>query len=62
MVTVPLTFAAGEALGEAVVDNAGQVAGVALRFPYPPPRHPEPGRPRGGFAVRIPEVASLMRP
>ena len=61
MVAVPLTFAAGEALGEVVVDNAGQVAGVALQFPYPRPRHPEPGKPQGGFAVRNPEVASLMR-
>jgi hypothetical protein len=61
VVTVPLTFTTGEALGEVVVDNAGQVAGVALQFPYPRPRHPEPGRPRGGFAVRNPEVASLMR-
>ena len=62
VVAVPLTFTAGEALGEVVVDNAGQVAGVALQFPYPRPRHPEPGKPRGGFAVRTPEVASLMRP
>ena len=61
VVAVPLTFASGEALGEVVVDNAGQVAGVALQFPYPRPRHPEPGRPQGGFAVRNPEVASLMR-
>ena len=61
VVAVPLTFVAGAALGEVVVDNAGQVAGVALHFPYPRPRHPEPGKPRGGFAVRIPEVASLMR-
>jgi hypothetical protein len=61
VVAVPLTFAAGEALGEVVVDNAGQVAGVALQFPYPRPRRPEPGRPLGEFAVRIPEVASLMR-
>jgi hypothetical protein len=61
VITVPLTFAAGAALGEVVVDNAGLVAGVALQFPYPRPRHPEPGTPRGGFAVRNPEVASLMR-
>lgn len=61
VVAVPLTFAAGEALGEVVVDNGGQVAGVALQFPYPRPRRPEPGRPHGGFAVRNPEVASLMR-
>jgi len=57
----PLTFAAGQALGEVVVDNAGQVAGVALEFPYPRPRHPEPGKRWGGFAVRNPEVAALMR-
>ena len=61
VVALPLTFTAGEALGEVVVDNAGQVAGVALQFPYPRPRRPEPGKPRGGFAVRTPEVASLMR-
>jgi hypothetical protein len=61
VVAIPLTFAAGEARGEVVVDNAGQVAGVALQFPYPRPRRPEPGRPLGGFAVRVPEVASLMR-
>ena len=61
VVAVPLTFTAGEARGEVVVDNAGQVAGVALEFPYPRPRHPEPGKRQGGFAVRIPEVASLMR-
>jgi hypothetical protein len=61
VVTVPLIFAAGEALGEVVVDNAGQVAGVALQFPFPRPRQPEPGKPQGGFAVRNPEVASLMR-
>jgi hypothetical protein len=61
VVAVPLTFAAGAALGEVVVDNAGQVAGIALEFPYPRPRHPEPGSRRGGFAVRNPEVAALMR-
>jgi hypothetical protein len=61
VVTLPLTFSAGRALGEVVVDNAGQVAGVALEFPYPRPRHPEPGQRRGGFALRNPEVAALLR-
>ena len=61
VVDVPLTFATCEALGEVIVDNAGQVAGLSLQFPYPRPRHPEPGRRRGGFAIRIPEVAGLMR-
>jgi hypothetical protein len=61
VVAVPLTFSAGRALGEVVVDNAGQVAGVALECPYPRPRHPEPGQRLGGFAVRNPEVAALMR-
>jgi hypothetical protein len=61
VVAVPLTFSAGQALGEVVVDNAGQVAGVALEFPHPRPRRPVPGQPLGGFAVRNPEVAALMR-
>jgi hypothetical protein len=61
VVDVPLTFANGKALGEVVVDNAGQVAGLSLDFPYPRPRHPEPGKRWGGFAVRNPEVAALMR-
>ena len=61
VVAVPLTFSAGRALGEVVVDNAGQVAGVTLEFPHPRPRHPEPGQRLGRFAVRNPEVAALLR-
>jgi hypothetical protein len=61
VVAMPLTFSAGRALAEVVVDNTGQVAGVALGFPYPRPRHPVPGQPLGSFAVRNPEVAALMR-
>jgi hypothetical protein len=61
VVDIPLTFAAGRALGEVVVDNAGQVAGLALQFPHPRPPDPEPGKRRGGLVVRNPEVAALMR-
>jgi len=68
VVDVPLAFAAGEAIGEVVFDLAGQVAGLALEFPYPRPRLPEQrrreweqGTRRGGFIVRNPEIAGLMR-
>jgi hypothetical protein len=68
VVDVPLAFAAGGAIGEVVFDLAGKVAGLALEFPYPRPRLPEQrrrqwehGARRGGFIVRNPEIAGLMR-
>jgi hypothetical protein len=68
LVDVPLAFAAGGAIGEVVFDRAGKVAGLALEFPYPRPRTPEQrrrqgeqGTRRGGFIVRNPEIAELMR-
>jgi hypothetical protein len=68
LVDVPLAFAAGGALGEVVFDGAGQVAGLAVQFPYPRPRQPEErrrqwqqGLRKGGFTVRNPEIAGLMR-
>jgi hypothetical protein len=68
VVDVPLAFAAGGAIGEVVFDHAGQVAGLALEFPYPRPLPPEQrrrqweqGTRRGGFIVRNPEIEGLMR-
>jgi len=68
VVDVPLAFAAGGAIGEVVFDPAGQVAGLALEFPYPRPRSPqdrrrqwEQGARRAGFIVRNPEIDGLMR-
>ena len=68
VVDVPLAFAAGGAIGEVVFDHAGQVAGLALEFPYPRPLPPEQrrrqwehGARRGGFTARNPEIAGLMR-
>ena len=68
LVDVPLAFAAGGAIGEAVFDRAGKVAGLALEFPYPRLREPEQRRRqweqgirRGGFIVRNPEIEGLMR-
>jgi hypothetical protein len=68
LVDVPLAFAAGGAIGEVVFGRAGKVAGLAVEFPYPRPRPPEQrrrlweqGTRRGGFIVRNPEIAALMR-
>ena len=68
VVDVPLAFAAGGAIGEVVFDPAGQVAGLALEFPYPRPRSPQDrrrqwdqGARRAGFIVRNPEIDGLMR-
>ncbi len=61
VVDVPLAFAAGGAIGEVVFGRDGKVAGLALEFPYPRPRQPEPGRRWGGFMVRNPEIDGLMR-
>jgi hypothetical protein len=68
LVDVPLAFAAGQAIGEVVFDGAGQVAGLALEFPYPRPRQAEERRRQweqgirnGGFIVRNPQIDGLMR-
>jgi hypothetical protein len=61
VVDVLLTFAAGDALGEAVFDPDGKVAGLALEYPYPRPPRPERGKRWGGFMIRNPEIAGLMR-
>ncbi len=63
VVDVPLAFGAGGAIGEVVVGRDGKVAGLALEFPYPRRRQPEPGKRQGGggFMVRDPEIAGLMR-
>jgi hypothetical protein len=61
MVDVLLTFAAGDAIGEAVFDRDGKVAGLALEYPYPRPGRPEPGKRWGGGYIRNPEVERLMR-
>ena len=63
VVGVPLAFTASRAIGEVVSAMTGEVAALGLQFPVPAPRrHPEPGKAgRGGFAVRNPEVETLMR-
>jgi hypothetical protein len=61
MVDVVLTFGAGEAIGEAVFNQAGEIAGLALQWPYPRPHRPAPGKRWGGFMIRNPQVAGLMR-
>jgi len=61
VVDVLLTFAAGDAIGEAVFDRDGKVAGLALEYPYPRPGRPEPGKRWGGGAISNPEVERLMR-
>jgi hypothetical protein len=62
MVDVLLIFTAGDAFGEVVFDHAGKVAGLALQYPYPRLRWPEPGeRQAWGGINRIPGVAELMR-
>jgi hypothetical protein len=61
VVDVLLTFVAGDALGEVVFDRDGKVAGLALEYPYPRPRWPEPGERWGGGAIRNPQIAGLMR-
>jgi hypothetical protein len=61
MVEVLLIFAAGDALGEVVFDRGGRVAGLALEYPYPRSRWPEPGKRHGGGIIRNPAVAGLMR-
>jgi hypothetical protein len=60
-VDVLLTFAAGDAIGEVVFDRDGKVAGLALEYPYPRPRWPEPGKRWGGGGIRNPEIEGLMR-
>jgi hypothetical protein len=61
VVDVLLTFAAGDATGEAVFDRDGKVAGLALEYPYPRPGRPEPGKRRGGGGISNPGVERLMR-
>jgi len=62
MVDVLLIFTAGDAFGEVVFDHAGKVIGLALQYPYPRLRWPEPGeRQAWGGIMRNPEVAELMR-
>jgi hypothetical protein len=61
VVDVLLTFATGDALGEVVFDRDGKAAGLALQHPYPYPRWPEPGKRRGGFILRNPQIEGLMR-
>jgi hypothetical protein len=62
MVVVLLIFTGGDAFGEVVFDHAGKVAGLALQYPYPRLRWPEPGeRQAWGGIIRNPEVAELMR-
>jgi len=61
VVDVLLTFQAGDALWEVVFDHDGKVAGLALEYPYPRPRRPEPGKRQGGGGIRNPAVAGLMR-
>jgi hypothetical protein len=58
---VLLTFAAGDAIGEAIFDHHGKVAGLSLEFPYPRPPRPDPETRWGGGGIRTPEVAGLMR-
>ncbi|MGH3305415.1 MAG: hypothetical protein ACRDOK_27890 [Streptosporangiaceae bacterium] len=56
VVDVPLTFAAGEAIGEVVSDHDGKVAGLALE--YPRRRRLDPWRVRT-LVLRDPEIAGL---
>jgi hypothetical protein len=57
VVDVPLTFRAGEAIGQVVFDRDGKVAGLSLG--YPRRRRLDPRRVRG-FMLRNPEIAGLL--
>jgi hypothetical protein len=55
---VPLTFAAGKAIGRVVLNRDGKVAGLAVKHPHRPRLDPRPVR---VFVLRNPEVAGFFR-
>jgi hypothetical protein len=57
LVDVPLTFAAGKAIGQVVFARDGKVSGMALE--YPRRRRLDPRRVRV-FVLRNPEIAGLL--
>ena len=58
-VDVPLTFGAGKALGRAILNRDGKVAGLSLEYPH---RHRLDPRRARGFVLRNPEVAGFWHP